>query len=359
MYSIRGKYWRYSLYAILLGLGALIFIQLIPLMGGILGAITLYVLMRRQMRVLTVYHRMRRSLAAWLLLGETIVCFLVPLSLLMWVLATQLQHLSLDPASIMAPVQHFTDTISEKTGYNLLSEKNIESMVGMVTDVGQWLIGAVVGFVTDILVLLFVLYFMLVGGQKMERYLLDFIPFNRKDRRGMVHEMSMIVRSNAIGVPLLAIIQGVVAMIGYYIFGIPNAWLWGIVTCVASIIPIIGTAIVWLPLGIYLGVVGNWGLGIGLLAYGVIIITNSDNLPRLMLQKRMADTHPMVTIFGVIIGLSVFGFMGVIFGPVLLSIFLFCADLFKRRFLDECASAPPAKVYDVPSGQINTPEAGQ
>lgn len=77
-----------------------------------------------------------------------------------------------------------------------------------------------------------------------------------------------------------------------------------------------------------------------------MVITQVDNLARFVLQKRMADTHPLVTIFGVIIGLSLFGFMGVIFGPVLLSIFIFCADLFKRRYLDE---APMNEVFTPPA----------
>ena len=94
------------------------------------------------------------------------------------------------------------------------------------------------------------------------------------------------------------------------------------------------------------GLIGHWGAAVGLLAYGVVVITQVDNLARFVLQKRMADTHPLVTIFGVIIGLSLFGFMGVIFGPVLLSIFIFCADLFKRRYLDE---APMNEVLASPA----------
>lgn len=102
----------------------------------------------------------------------------------------------------------------------------------------------------------------------------------------------------------------------------PWALFWGVVTCVATIVPLLGTALVWLPLAAYLGLIGHWGAAVGLLAYGVVVITQVDNLARFVLQKRMADTHPLVTIFGVIIGLSLFGFMGVIFGPVLLSIFI-------------------------------------
>ncbi len=358
--TIREKYWRYALYTLLIGLGLVIFIELAPFMGGFLGAITIYILQRSQMRALTIRHRMRRSLAAWLLIGEAIICFLIPLSLVFWALVTRLENISLDPSQLMESAQALSAQIMDKTGYDLLNEGNLSALVGLITQFGQWLVGAVFSFAMDIVVLLFVLYFMLVGGARMERYLLTFVPFNRKTKKDIVHEMSLIVRSNAIGVPLLAIIQGIVAVIGYWAFGVPAVLFCGLLTCVTTIIPIVGSAIVWVPLALYMGIMGHWGLGIGLALYGALVITQVDNLARFVLQRRMADTHPLVTMFGVIIGLSLFGFMGVIFGPVLLSVFLFCADLFKRRYLDDCPTKEPATpIYAVPAEKINTPEAGQ
>ena len=147
-------------------------------------------------------------------------------------------------------------------------------------------------------------------------------------------EIELIVKSNAIGIPLLAIIQGLVALIGYVIFGVPNALLFGFLTCFATIIPIVGTSIVWAPLVVYLALTGNWIFAICLAAYSLAIITNVDNLIRFVLQKKLADTHPLITIFGVVIGLSLFGFMGVIFGPLLLSIFILCVNIFKKEYLE-------------------------
>lgn len=322
--NIREKYWRYSLYVILLGLGTVIFVELIPFLGGLLGALTIYVLLRGQMRALTIRHKLRRSLAASLLIGEAIVCFLIPLSLLVWLLVAKLQDVTLDPSTVIQPIRNLAELIRERIGYNLLDGDNIAKLV----------------------VLLFVLYFMLIGGREMESYLRKFIPFNRTVTQEFTREVVMIVRSNAIGIPLLAVIQGAVALVGYWLCGVPWALFWGVVTCVATIVPLLGTALVWLPLAAYLGLIGHWGAAVGLLAYGVVVITQVDNLARFVLQKRMADTHPLVTIFGVIIGLSLFGFMGVIFGPVLLSIFIFCADLFKRRYLDE---APMNEVLASPA----------
>lgn len=330
--NIREKYWRYSLYVILLGLGTVIFVELIPFLGGLLGALTIYVLLRGQMRALTIRHKLRRSLAASLLIGEAIVCFLIPLSLLVWLLVAKLQDVTLDPSTVIQPIRNLAELIRERIGYNLLDGDNIAKLVELLPRAGQWVLQSIGSFAVNVVVLLFVLYFMLIGGREMESYLRKFIPFNRTVTQEFTREVVMIVRSNAIGIPLLAVIQG--------------ALFWGVVTCVATIVPLLGTALVWLPLAAYLGLIGHWGAAVGLLAYGVVVITQVDNLARFVLQKRMADTHPLVTIFGVIIGLSLFGFMGVIFGPVLLSIFIFCADLFKRRYLDE---APMNEVLASPA----------
>ena len=153
----------------------------------------------------------------------------------------------------------------------------------------------------------------------------------------MLREIHRIVRSNAIVIPLLAVGQGFVAWVGYVIFGVHGTLLWGVLTSFATVIPIVGTALVWVPLALYTGLAGHWGQAVGLLLYGVLVVTQVDNILRMVLQKRLDNAHPLVTIFGVIIGLSLFGFMGVIFGPLLLAMFVFCVDLFKRKYLDRPA----------------------
>ena len=92
--------------------------------------------------------------------------------------------------------------------------------------------------------------------------------------------------------------------------------------------------LVGLPLAAYMSLDGNWGQGVGLVMYGTLVVTQVDNLVRMVMQKKMADVHPLITIFGVFIGLSLFGFMGVIFGPLMLAMFVFCVNVFKRRYLD-------------------------
>lgn len=333
--SLKEQYWRYSLVIIILLLGTIIFFKSLPFISGILGAMTIYILLRNQMLYLTVKKRMRPSPMAALLLVETILCFLVPLSLVVWLFVSKLQEINLDPHSMIAPAEHVADLIEQRIGYDVMSKSNVDSLLSMLPKIGQMLMGSISSFAINVVVLLFVLYFMLIGGTKMEEYVSDILPFNKRNKQSILHEFNMIVKSNAIGIPLLALIQGVVAMIGYFIFGVPSPLLWGFLSCFATVIPIVGTALVWAPLALYMGMTGHWGAAIGLAVYAVIVIANVDNLVRFMLQKKMADTHPTITIFGVIIGLSLFGFMGVIFGPLLLAIFAFCVNIFKEEYLGE------------------------
>lgn len=332
--SVKEQYWRYSLVVIILGLGAIIFVKLLPFLGGLLGALTIYILVRKQMFSLTEKRHIRRGLAAAIVLCESILCFLIPMSLVVWLVVNKLQGINLDPGSIIEPAKHIAQLVEEKTGYDLLVTDNLVKLAAWIPKIGQLLMEWISGFTVNIFVLIFVLYFMLIGGRKMEDYLDDILPFNKVHTQEVLHEIKMIVQSNAIGIPLLALIQGFVALVGYWIFGVPSAVLFGLLTCFATIIPIVGTMLIWVPIVIYLALSGSWGNAIGLAIYASIVVSQSDNLIRFVLQKKMADTHPLITIFGVVIGLSLFGFMGVIFGPLMLAIFILCVNMFKREYLD-------------------------
>lgn len=348
MLSVREQYWRYSLFVLILGLGITIFLELTPFLGGLLGAMTIYVLLRRQMWYLTERRGWRRSMAASLLMGEAILCFLVPITLIVWLLISKVQDVTLEPQSLVVPLKHIAAVVRDKTGYDVWKESNLSSVMSYIPEMGQWILTRLVSFAVNIVVLLFVLYFMLLGGFRMETYCREILPFNRSVSRDVMREIHMIVRSNAIVIPLLAVVQGLVAGVGYVAFGVPSPLFWGLVTCFATVIPLVGTALIWLPLSAYLMMRGAWGPAVGLMLYGGLVVTHVDNLVRLLLQKRMADTHPLVTIFGVIIGLSLFGFMGVIFGPLMLAMFVFCVDVFKRKYLD-C----------LPDKQVVAPDDGQ
>ena len=301
--STKEQYWKYSLIVIILFMGVIIFRQITPFLGGLLGALTIYILVRGQMNHLVEKRKLKRSISALLITAETIFVFLIPLGLTVWMVANKLQDINLDPQTYIAPIQQVAEFIKEKTGYDVLGKDTLSFIMSILPRIGQIIMESISSLAINLFVMIFVLYFMLIGGKKMEAYVNDILPFNETNTQEVIHEINMIVRSNAIGIPLLAIIQGGVAMIGYLLFGAPN-------------------------------ISGDWFNAIGLFGYGAIVVSQSDNLIRFILQKKMADTHPLITIFGVVIGLPIFGFMGVIFGPLLLSLFFLFVDMFKKEYLD-------------------------
>ena len=332
--STKEQYWKYSLIVIILFMGIIIFRQITPFLGGLLGALTIYILVRGQMRYLVEKRKLKRSLSALLITAETIFVFLIPLGLTVWMVVNKLQDINLDPQTYIAPIQQVAEFIKEKTGYDVLGKDTLTFIVSILPRIGQIIMESISSLAINLFVMIFVLYFMLIGGKKMEAYVNDILPFNETNTQEVIHEINMIVRSNAIGIPLLAITQGGVATIGYLLFGAPNILLLGFLTCFATIIPMVGTALVWFPVAAYLAISGDWFNAIGIAAYGAIVVSQSDNLIRFILQKKMADTHPLITIFGVVIGLPLFGFMGVIFGPLLLALFFLFVDMFKKEYLD-------------------------
>jgi predicted PurR-regulated permease PerM len=316
-------------------MGSVLFVKFIPYLGGILGAFTGYILTRGQMAKLRKVRHIGPNFAALLILLETVLFFLVPCSLAIWLLINKLQSVNLDPTEIVKRLQDLADMVQAKTGYDITSPSLIESLAAYLPKIGQAMIGEVSGFAVNMATMFLFLYFMLIWGEKMEDYIYDILPFNEKDKKYVLSEIKIIVTSNAIGIPLLAIIQGAFALVGYLIFKVPSPFIFAFVTCFATMIPMIGTALVWVPLCLYFLLIGDWVDGIGLALYGGLVITNVDNFTRFILQKKMADINPLITIFGVLIGLSLFGFMGIIFGPLLISIFLVCFNMLKVEYIDK------------------------
>ena len=128
---------------IILLMGVVIFFQVTPFLGGVLGASTIYILLRRQAFYLTEQRHFKRSIMAICMLLETILIFLVPLALLVWLVVSQLQAVNLNPHSLLAPVEQVTAFIREKTGYDVLSSGNVQSMISILPKVGQAVMGGI------------------------------------------------------------------------------------------------------------------------------------------------------------------------------------------------------------------------
>jgi predicted PurR-regulated permease PerM len=168
----------------------------------------------------------------------------------------------------------------------------------------------------------------------MEHTVKQFIPLHQDSVIALAQETKHMVKANAIGIPLISIVQGFAAWLGYLIFGLNDALMWGFLTGVFAFFPIVGTMMIWVPLVIYLFSQGLTGPGTGLLIYSLLVTGNVDYLARVSLMKKIGNVHPLITVFGVIVGLQLFGFMGFIFGPLVFSYVIILIKIYAHEFVD-------------------------
>ena len=334
---------RTSLITLILVLLLIIGKHALPYMSGVLGALTIYVLLRGQMKWLVERKHWGRSWAASLLTVEAIFFFLIPI---LWIVLMLIDLFStFDPESLnvlTTQAQEMIQQVEDRFGIELWSEENLQKLTSVSTSLVKGLLQGMSSFFLNAFVILFLLYFMLRGYDHFESAVEELLPFTGKNKRTVSSETISIVKSNAIGIPVLALVQGVFAYIGYLIFGVENALLFAVLTTFTTIIPVLGTMIVWVPMAIIMGINGDWLNAILLGAYGFIVIGGVDNVARLLLQKQMANIHPLITIFGVFIGLSLFGFWGVIFGPLILSLIVLFINLYRHDYVPGSKAKPSA-----------------
>ena len=195
------------------------------------------------------------------------------------------------------------------------------------------ILGATFNTLSTIVFMYFILYFMLVNGRKIENTLYEYIPLRDTNVKRLGNEVNRMVMSNALGIPLIALAQGVIGLIGYLIIGVKEPFFWFGMTCITSMIPVVGAALAYIPIAIIFFANGQTGQGIATLAFGLILIGSTDNVLRFTLLKKLGDVHPLTTIFGVIVGLNLFGFIGLIFGPLLISMFMLLLKIYSNEFV--------------------------
>ncbi len=332
MQSSQERYFEYTLLCLILLLGFALLQAALPFLGGILGALTLYILLRRANFYLG--RKTSRRKAPWLITLALSVFCLIPLAWGIWYVIELISSLQDFNVNVLIDrIKHFAALLEAHTGYDLISEKTLAFAAARLSAVANMLMAGVNNFAINLFTAILLLYFLLAGGWRMERYIAKLLPFSDENKKAVIRKVNLIVKSNAIGIPLLALLQGLIAYLGYLIFSVNNPLLFGVLTGCASIIPIVGTMLVWIPLLVLQYLEGNLWQAVGILIYGAAVISQCDNILRMFLQKKMADTHPLITIFGVIAGLPLFGFMGVIFGPLLVAMFLLFLDMFARQYI--------------------------
>lgn len=317
---------------LLIGLAVILMGEIHAFIPGFLGAITLYILQREYFYSLTIKKKWNKTLTAWLFIIGSLALIAVPIYFSIQVVTQKVILLLNNTDEIMNKAKIIEAKLVELTGMRILSEENVKAFENQAKAVIPGILNNSANILSNFAIMFFLQYFLLKNGRDVEKFLNDFIPLKQENIKILATETKNMVKANAIGIPVLAVIQGLVATIGYRIFHVEDFILWGFLTGVCSMIPVVGTALIWVPLTAYAFAIGNTGDAWGLLLYAAILITNIDYVARLTILKKLIDVHPLITIFGVIIGISLFGFWGVVFGPLLISYFIILTKIYINEF---------------------------
>lgn len=322
------------LLALIILLGFLLIGKLTLFIPGLLGGVTLYILSRTLYFRLIHKNKWNKAGTALLFILAYLVIIAIPVYAAIKMVAPKINAMLSNQDQIKESVNAFSEKVAHLTGVEILSADNTQSISKEISAFVPTLLNSTLNIITNMIMMFFLLYYLLVNGSAVEKYLNRIIPLKKENVDKLAAETKMMIKANALGIPIICIVQGAVATLGYWIFGVEDWGLWGFITGVFAFFPIVGTMIVWVPLVVYMLSAGQTWPGIWLTIYSVVVTGNVDYITRLGLLKKMGNVHPMITVLGVIVGLGLFGFMGLIFGPLLVSYFIILVRIYLNEFIE-------------------------
>jgi len=323
----------YFLVLLLAGVAVLSFFVFQPFLNTVaLAAIFAVVLYPLYIWLLGKSNRKNISALLAILIGS--VCALIPLTLVSTLVVNEARQaydsLAVDGSGLV--VTHVTEAVArnltpyipdaQKYADSISAELNTYATQGL-----QWLLqrvgaafASILSLLLHLLIFFMTLFFFLKEGAKVVEALVQRSPIMNKDAQHVFTQLGRTVKSVVNGSLAIASIQGVLAGIGYAIFGVPSAALWGVTTALAALIPGVGTSLILIPAVAYLFVTGSTGAGIGLLLWGTLLVGLIDNFLAPRLMGRGAQLHPLVILLSVLGGIAFFGPVGIFLGPLTCSL---------------------------------------
>lgn len=321
------------LIVVILLIGVVLFNELYSFVPAVLGAVTLYILLRNSVFWLTEKRKWRKAGAALLLMLLSLVIILLPIALLIQMLSGKVAYALEHSGELVSSLQQLVADFEKRYQVVILSEDTINKIGTWLAGLLPKILGATFNSLSTIFFMYFILYFMFVNGRAMEKTLQLYMPF-RSDNVGLLEkEVHSMVVANAVGIPVVAFVQGLVGLVGYWLIGVKEPFFWFGITCIAGMLPVIGAALAYIPLIIIFLANGQLWQGFAMFLFGFGVIGTVDNVMRFSLLRKIGDVHPLITVFGVIAGISLFGFIGLIFGPLLISLLLLLIRIYMNEFV--------------------------
>lgn len=308
-----------------------------PFSTGLLGAVVLYVVFAPAYRGLTDL-RVKPGIAAGIVVLLALVLVVGPgisfvglvaneaqamaSGVIQSPLLARLRELRIGPYDIGAQIESLGSQLVSWVGSSALS------VVGTATRLGIQLTIAFFG-----------LFYLLLAPAGAWSAVRPFIPFSSKNAELLRIRFRDVTFSTLVGTGLTAAVQGLLVGLGFAAAGLSNALFWGVVTIILSILPVVGSGLVWVPAVAALVIEGRYGWGIALAIWGVVVVGNVDNVIRPFVYRRWARIHPFITVLGAFAGINWFGLLGLLIGPLAISYFFELIRMYREEFLDREESA--------------------
>jgi len=294
------------------------------------------------------YKKISKFLGGWNRVSAVIVILLFTVVIIVpsFFLATELFGQSKDLYTELTNntkidyLQKITDSIEKPVrtvypDFSLDMGKYVSGLVENITSHLTSILTSVASIITSIILIFISLYFFLKDGSKFKKILISLSPLSDEYDEHIASKIKQTINATVKGVLLVAVIQGILAGLGMFLFGVPNATLWGSVSAIASLVPGLGTAIVFIPAVAYMLIIGNTPFAIGLILWGVLIVGLVDNFLTPYLYSKSIQIHQLIMLFAVLGGLAFFGPIGFLFGPIAIGLFFSMLEIYQTLILQK------------------------
>ena len=315
--------------AIILALGFALAVALSPFAVGLLGALVLHVLVSPVHARLS--SRIGGGRAAALVVGLVALIVLIPGGATLGLLIGE------GPAALRAVQDNalLSWLRTQRVGtvdIGAQLAKASGTIIEWVSAQALGIVGSAARGLLNLIIALFGLYFLLDAGASVWARVKRYLPFSEQNAEALRLRFVSVTQATFLGIIATAMMQGTLVGIGFALVGLPGAAFWGVMTGIASVIPVLGGALVWVPGTLVLLVEGEYGRAATLGAIGAILVTNIDNLVRPWIFRRVASVHPLVTLVGALAGLQYFGLLGVLMGPLAITYFFELLRIYDEEY---------------------------
>jgi predicted PurR-regulated permease PerM len=325
---------------LILVLGVAILLALAPFLSGLLGAAILYVIF------VGPYKRLARVMPAGLASAITLILAVILIALpLIWLVTILVDRVPDALQSIQSGL--LFDRLSElRVGRIDIGAQLAEASGAIV----QWVSARALGFVgsaagasLNMVIAFFGLYYMLSAGDALWSGFHGYVPFSAGTADALRLHFYSVTQATLLGTIATAIAQGGLIGLAFLIVGLPDPLVWGSMAAFASILPVLGTGLVWMPAVLVLAFQERYGAMVVMLVIGWLLASNIDNLIRPMVYRRVSNIHPMVTLVGAFAGIKYFGLPGLLLGPLAIAYFFELMRFYKLEYGDGPANvvSPP------------------